>query len=56
MKDLKQLLADGDPVAREAGASPIEAASMRRVILAAVVESMAPVVNGRTGYRMRLRT
>jgi hypothetical protein len=38
MKELKQLLADGDPVAREAGSSPIEAASMRRVILAAVVE------------------
>ena len=38
MKDLKQLLADGDPVAREAGSSPIEAARMRRVVVAAVVE------------------
>ena len=38
MRDLKQLLADGDPLAREAGSSPIDVASMRRVIVAAVVE------------------
>jgi hypothetical protein len=38
MKDLKQLLADGDPVAREVASSPIETAGMRRVIVAAVVE------------------
>jgi hypothetical protein len=46
MKDLKQLLADGDPVAREAGSSPIEAAGMRRVILAAVVEPAPQPVAG----------
>jgi len=44
MKDLKRLLADGDPVAREAGSSPIEAARMRRVIVAAVVEPAAQPV------------
>ena len=38
MRDLKQLLTDGDPVAREAGSSPIDAANMRRVIVSAVVE------------------
>ncbi len=35
MKDLKQLLTDADPVAREPGLSPIDAHAMRRSIVAA---------------------
>jgi hypothetical protein len=38
MRDLTQLLTDGDPVAREPGPSGTEAQAMRRVIVSAVVE------------------
>jgi hypothetical protein len=43
MKDLKQLLAEGDPVAREPGLAEADVQAMRRTILVEVRTQAAPL-------------
>jgi hypothetical protein len=46
MSDLKRWLKTGDPVSGEPGLSPVDAARMRRVIVAAVGSDSAPQIAG----------
>jgi hypothetical protein len=44
MRDLTRLLRDADPVREEEGLAPADLQTMRRVVLAAVVEPAPPVL------------
>jgi hypothetical protein len=46
MNDVKQWLKAGDPVSGESGLSPVDAARMRRVIVAAAGSDSAPQLAG----------